>query len=208
MTTLSAVRILSVADMQQVVRGLRSRARRSKSAKLNLTLFRLAACCGLRVKELTGITLANVKLNSSKPHIYIPADVAKGGRPRMVPLWWDEATLADIEKWRDLRVAAGAASGDPFLCGTRTHVAGKRMARRSAQARWERVIRSHLGIETAEAVSIHGGRHSFCSNALAGGRSLIEVRDAAGHASVATTNIYLHLATQDDAVGSLFEVNS
>ena len=44
------------------------------------------------------------------------------------------------------------------------------------------------------------------SHALAGGRSLAEVRDAAGHSSINTTSVYTHVATDDDGeVGDLFE---
>jgi integrase len=37
-------------------------------------------------------------------------------------------------------------------------------------------------------VTIHHGRHTFVSHALAGGRTLAEVRAAAGHANVAVTS--------------------
>ena len=56
-------------------------------------------------------------------------------------------------------------------------------------------------------LTIHHGRHTFISHALAGGRTLAEVRDAAGHSSVLVTSVYLHVAVADDgAVGSLFQV--
>ena len=41
--------------------------------------------------------------------------------------------------------------------------------------------------------------------ALAGGRTLSEVRDAAGHANVSITSGYLHIAVDDDQVGALFD---
>ena len=37
-------------------------------------------------------------------------------------------------------------------------------------------------------VTIHHGRHTFISHALAGGRTLAEVRDAAGHSNVSITS--------------------
>ena len=40
---------------------------------------------------------------------------------------------------------------------------------------------------------------TFFSHALAGGGSLAEVRDAAGHANVAITSGYLHVAVDEDA---------
>ncbi len=57
-----------------------------------------------------------------------------------------------------------------------------------------------------ETPTIHHGRHTFISHALAGGRSLAEVRDAAGHANVSITSGYLHVAVDDEGgVGNLFE---
>ena len=62
-----------------------------------------------------------------------------------------------------------------------------------------------LGRERLRTLTIHHGRHTFISHALAGGRTLAEVRDAAGHANVSITSTYLHVAVEDDeAVGSLF----
>jgi integrase len=54
-------------------------------------------------------------------------------------------------------------------------------------------------------LTIHHGRHTFISHALAGGRSLAEVRVAAGHSNLVTTSAYLHIAVDDDATpGNLF----
>ena len=53
-------------------------------------------------------------------------------------------------------------------------------------------------------LTIHHGRHTFISHALAGGRTLAEVRDAAGHANVTVTSGYLHVAVDTDFVGRLF----
>jgi site-specific recombinase XerD len=46
--------------------------------------------------------------------------------------------------------------------------------------------------------------HTFISHALAGGRTLAEVRDAAGHSNVSITSGYLHVAVDDESVGALF----
>jgi integrase len=54
----------------------------------------------------------------------------------------------------------------------------------------------------------HHGRHTFISHALAGGRSLAEVRAAAGHSNVAITSVYLHVVVDEtDGVGDLFGAN-
>jgi integrase len=65
--------------------------------------------------------------------------------------------------------------------------------------------------ERLRTLTIHHGRHTFISHALAGGghrapaRSLAEVRDAAGHSNVSVTSAYLHVAVDDDGrPGNLF----
>jgi hypothetical protein len=61
------------------------------------------------------------------------------------------------------------------------------------------------GMARLRTLTIHHGRHTFISHALAGGRTLAEVREAAGHSSLLTTSVYLHVAVDDDGeVGRLF----
>lgn len=207
MSAPSPVRILSLKEIQHVLVSLNRMKRRGKRASPNaaigIVLFRLSACCGLRVRELTGLTLANVRVNSDRPHIDVPATIAKGGRPRTIPLWWDAGTLADLAAWKESRIASGAKPSDPFLA-----VHGRRISVRAAQLRWDTIIRKTLGAEREESLSIHCGRHTFCSTSLAGGKSLAQVRDAAGHGNVSTTNIYLHVAAEEAEVGELFAVAS
>ena len=39
----------------------------------------------------------------------------KGGRSRIVPLWWDAGTLGDLAAWKLDRVQSGAEADQPFL---------------------------------------------------------------------------------------------
>lgn len=50
-------------------------------------------------------------------------------------------------------------------------------------------------------LTIHHGRHTFISHALAGGRTLAEVRDATRHANESITSAYLHVLVDDEGVG-------
>jgi integrase len=62
-----------------------------------------------------------------------------------------------------------------------------------------------LGRERLRTLTIHHGRHTFISHALAGDRTLAEVRAAAGHSNVAVTSAYLHIIVDDtEPVGNLF----
>jgi integrase len=56
-------------------------------------------------------------------------------------------------------------------------------------------------------LSVHTGRHSYCSLSKAAGHSSIEIRDAVGHTSEATTNLYLH-AVEAENIPDVFAVQS
>jgi integrase len=157
----------------------------------------------LRVSELCGLNLADVRLGNDKPYIYVRREIGKGGKSRRVPLWWDAGTLADLAAWRDQRKTQGAGPGDPFVCSQAKPTLGKVLDRRNARKRFLVACRV-LGTERLATLTIHHGRHSFISHALRH-RTLAEVRDAAGHSNVATTSVYLHVAVEDDGkLGDIF----
>jgi len=175
---------------------------------MNQTIFRLAACCGLRVSEIAGVKMGNVKLGVERPYIDLPRAITKGKKARRVPLWWDKGTLDDIMAWKDERIRQGALPSDYFVCAQSREAFGRKLDRRNVRMRFISSCKV-LGGERVEDLTIHDGRHSFISHALAGGRTLAEVRDAAGHSSVATTSIYTHVAVDDDGeIGELFNFTS
>ncbi len=181
--------------------------RRSPNTRQNLAIFRLATCCGLRASELVGLKLGDVRVGIARPYLRIPKTIAKGGKGRRVPLWWDAQTLADLTAWREERVRRGAGTGDPFVCAQSSAAYGKKLSRHNARSRFISMCKC-LGSERQQELTIHTGRHSFVSHALAGpnARSLAEVRDAAGHSSLAITSIYTHVAISDDGeTGDLFD---
>jgi integrase len=114
-----------------------------------------------------------------------------------VPLWWDGGTLADIS-------VAGHAYGQhamrvPFVCSQKPDRREPQTLRPAPARR----LRANPAMRCAR--SPFTGRHTFISHALAGGRTLAEVRVAAGHSSLLTTSAYLHIAVDDEAqIGSLF----
>jgi integrase len=180
---------------------LKRKAARSKNTRLNLVLFRLACCCGLRASEIAKLQVGDVRTELARPHIRIRNGAAKGGRSRIVPMWWDAGTLADLAEWKADRLASRA---DPFLASLIPGRALKPFSRHTLRKRFRTACRV-LGAARLESLTIHHGRHTFISDALAGGRTLAEVRDAAGHANVSITSGYMHVAVEDEAgVGNLF----
>lgn len=202
MKTLDSTRILTRNELATVLGELR-RKRRSVNTRQNSVIVRLSACVGLRVSEIVGLSLADVKTADERPHVPVPAAIAKRNRARKVPLWWDAATLAELSAWKAERLAQGAAPCDPFVCSQAKGTRGKALSVRNAQARWKASLKI-LGAERQAGLSIHCGRHTFCSLALAGGKNLVQVRDAAGHANISTTSIYLHAVDEGEDAGDVF----
>jgi integrase len=138
-----------------------------------------------------------------RPHIRICVGASKGGRSRRVPWWWDAGTLADLGAWRADRAACGAKAGDPFVASLRAGREALMFSRHTLRKRFRTACRV-LGAERLESLTIHHGRHTFISHALTRGRTLAEVRDAAGHSNVSITSGYLHVAVDDSELGALF----
>ena len=198
------VKILTRRELACVLEDLASKAYRSASTRINRVVFRLACCCGLRVSEIAALRLEDVCLGSDRPHLRVRPEGAKGKRARVVPLWWDAGTLEDVKAWKHEREGQGARPGAPFICCLWPSRFGKRLIRHTIRERFRTACKS-LGLERLRTLTIHHGRHTFISHALAGGRTLAEVRLAAGHSSLHTTSVYLHIAVDDDATpGRLF----
>ena len=78
--TVDRERILSRAEVQTVLAELKRKAKRSPLTRRNLIIFRLATCCGLRVSELTRLTLGNVRLAPGRRFEFL-RQLARVGRP-------------------------------------------------------------------------------------------------------------------------------
>ncbi|MBA3481821.1 MAG: site-specific integrase [Pirellulales bacterium] len=196
-------KILTRTEMQTVLADLRRKAARSKNTRLNLVIFRLSACCGLRASEIAQLQLADIRVELPRPHIRIRVGASKGGRSRRVPLWWDGGTLADLAAWRADRAARGTTGGEPFVASLQAGREAIVFSRHTLRKKFRTACRV-LGKERLESLTIHHGRHTFISHALAGGRTLAEVRDAVGHANVTITSGYLHVTVEGSEVGKLF----
>ena len=120
-----------------------------------------------------------------------------------MPLWWDAGTLADITAWKTQRVELRASADQALVTSLQPGRETLTFSRHTLRKRF-RTAGKVLGPDRLAALTIHHGRHTFISHALAGGRTLAEVRDAAGHANVTVTSGYLHVAVDATVIGTLF----
>jgi integrase len=130
-----------------------------------------------------------VVVDLPRPHLRLRREITKGRRSRCVPLWWDAATLVDLAEWKSHRFADGANGKSPFVCSVQSHRRGLPLQRAALRRRFLTACKV-LGLPRLRTLTVHHGRHTYISHALAGGRTLAEVRAAAGHASLLTTSVY------------------
>ena len=199
-------RFLTLDEVLRILDDLKRRKKRSDSSFLNLIIFRLSCCCGLRRATIAGLNFTDLVLAGARPCVTVRKHNTKGEeekrRAHKAPLWWDAGTLKDLREWVAFRKSMGARPNETVVCGVSKVNRGKPLTGDLLAKRWKTAIRC-LGPERVHQLSVHCGRHSFCSLSKAAGHSSIEIRDAVGHASEATTNIYLH-AVESENIPDVF----
>lgn len=172
---------------EEVSRLLTACARRDGASGLRLVaLVELAYASGLRVSELLALRLEAVQRD---PSFLIVR--GKGGKERLAPL--NESARGAVKAWLVARNAARPESApeSPWLFPS-TASSGHLTPRRFAQILDRAAI--DAGIDPAR-VSPHVLRHAFATHLLEGGADLRVVQTFLGHADIATTQIYTHVAT-------------
>jgi integrase/recombinase XerD len=152
-------------------RGLRDRA-----------LLELLYACGLRVSEAIGLRAPQLNLEAGFVTV-----LGKGGKERVVPLGRHarEALEAYLTRERP-GLLRGRPSPFVFL-----GPGGRPLTR---QAVWKLVRTRARAAGLGTRVSPHTLRHTFATHLLGGGADLRIVQTLLGHADIATTQIYTHVA--------------
>lgn len=171
----------------EIDRLLAAAAARDAAAGLRLVaLVELAYASGLRVSELLGLKVEAVRRDPA--YLIVRG---KGGKERLAPL--NPAARTALKAWltaRDARRKAEAPDS-PWLFPSSGR-SGHLTPRRFAQLLDEAAVAA--GLDPAR-VSPHVLRHAFATHLLEGGADLRVVQTLLGHADIATTQIYTHVAT-------------
>ena len=175
-----------VLGRQEVDQLIAAASAKDGAAGLRLgCMVELLYASGLRVSELVGLTLAAV---ARDPAFLIIK--GKGGKERLAPL--NDTARAAVKAYLPARarfLTKGAADS-PWLFPSRG-AGGRLTARRFAQMLDEAALAA--GLDPAR-VSPHVLRHAFATHLLDGGADLRVVQKLLGHADIATTQIYTHVA--------------
>ncbi len=171
--------VLSVAEIEAMLvacdltrpSGIRDRA-----------ILELLYGAGLRVSELTHVELSMIYFEEGFVRV-----LGKGNKERLVPM--GEPAIDYIRHYiyevRNHLVLAKGHESYLFL-----NLRGKRLSRISV---FNAIKATALSAGIRKVVSPHTFRHSFATHLLEGGADLRAVQEMLGHASITTTELYLHL---------------
>lgn len=170
--------ILSVEEIDAMIGAIDPGA---DEALRNRAIMETLYGCGLRVSELVNLELSRTHLDER----YLVVE-GKGSKERLVPMS-DVAVdaIKDYLEWRET-IELQAGEGNILFVSKR----GRRLTR---------VMIFYIIKRLAEAagvkkeVSPHTLRHSFATHLLEGGANLRAIQQMLGHATIATTEIYIHL---------------
>ena len=176
-----------VLNREEIDRLLEAAGRRDAAAGLRLVaLVELAYASGLRVSELLGLKVEAVRRDPA--YLIVRG---KGGKERLAPL--NAAARTAVKAWLTARdeKRKPEAPDSPWLFPS-SGKSGHLTPRRFAQLLDEAALVA--GVDPAR-VSPHVLRHAFATHLLEGGADLRVVQTLLGHADIATTQIYTHVAT-------------
>ncbi len=178
----SGLRLPDVLTIDEVKSLLDAPEPNNPSGARDAAMLELLYAAGLRVSELIGLKLQDVNLSAGYVRV-----LGKGAKERVVP-------IGQYAQQKIIRYTAGARAAllkgsiSVYLFVAR---AGKPLSR---QGFWKLIKRYGLRAGLRKVITPHTLRHSFASHLLEGGADLRAVQTMLGHADIATTQIYTHVA--------------
>jgi integrase len=179
-----APRSLSPREARKLLKEVKVRGNPRDEAIISTLLY-----TGLRVGELVSLTMSDVTLSERKGTIQVRAEIAKGGKERVVPV--PKKARETLRVYIEDRPAE--SSGALFL-GRQGPLSAEGVAAVVAKyAAWSRL----------EGVTPHVLRHTFAYSYLENNdNDLVALADILGHTDLNTTRIYTKRRLSDLQEGS------
>jgi integrase/recombinase XerC len=166
-------------------------------------MFLAMHACGLRVSEVRKLSMADLVLRPGFGSL--PRLLVHGKRNKQRCAYLSAEMVAALRAWLDVRAAKPASQrdeiGDPLFLnryGGRFTVTGIQ-------------LRLHTHCRAAGVwITCHQLRHAFASGMLQAGMRLASIQRLLGHASLRTTQVYLHISdpqVQDDYEAAMVEID-
>jgi integrase/recombinase XerC len=145
-------------------------------------IVELLYATGIRVSELCGLDVDDIDTDHRLVRV-----LGKGNKQRTVPFGRPAAEALRVWLANGRPALVTAESGPALLLGSR----GRRLDVRQARTVVHQTV---AAVDGAPDIGPHGLRHSAATHLLEGGADLRVVQELLGHSSLATTQLYTHVA--------------
>lgn len=173
----------NVLSQQQIDDMIAAVPTDSLTGKRDAAILELMYATGVRVSELISLTLD--RYYEEEQFIRV---IGKGSKERLIP--FGQCAKKRVAEYLEARQAARVRP-DPTL------FLSNRQAPMTRQAIWKLIKKYAKAAGIPFEVTPHTIRHTFATHLLENGVDLRAIQEMLGHADIATTQIYVHLAFKD-----------
>ena len=167
-------RYLNIEESKQLLSSVDG-----KFTERDYAIITLFLNCGLRLSELVGINISNIKGS-------VLTVIGKGNKERSIPL--NQACMKAIEDYMKVRPVDGVKDRNALFLSNRR----RRISKESVQKIVKKYIRAE-GLDP-ERYSTHKLRHTAATLMYKYGNvDIRSLQELLGHESISTTQIYTHL---------------
>lgn len=180
----SPKKILEILDIEEVLKFLDSIPESTPSDLRDRAMFEVLYGCGLRVSEITGLSMGSIDFDQKLLRF-----IGKGDKERIVP--FGDTALLFLNKYIDS--ARGKIEKEKKTDFLFLNMRGGKLSRKGF---WKimKKYADRAGIE--KNIYPHIFRHSFATHLLQRGADLRTVQKLLGHSSISTTEIYTNLTKE------------
>jgi integrase/recombinase XerD len=167
---------------QEIAKLLTPETPETPQSLCDQAILELAYASGLRLAELRGVRLEQLHLEAGFINV-----IGKGNKERVLPL--GKKAVAALERYISVgrpKLVTPRSPANVFLT--------KRGTPFAAVTLWLRIKQRVRRADIARNVTPHMLRHSFATHLLENGADLRIIQELLGHATIATTEIYTHVA--------------
>jgi len=167
---------------QEIERILTVESSETPQTLCDQAILELAYASGLRLAELRGVRLEQLHLEAGFINV-----IGKGNKERVLPL--GKKAVAALDRYISVgrpKLVTPRSPANVFLT--------KRGTPFAAVTLWLRIKQRVRRADIARNVTPHMLRHSFATHLLENGADLRIIQELLGHATIATTEIYTHVA--------------